>query len=347
MATESAPLDELSQDLQILQGKPRTPMGDALREFRRNRVAVGSVIFIILVVIVALFAPVFAPYHFSLQNTAFARAKVMTPYVITTDRYEVCHWQGTPLDFGCTVFILGSDGLGRDQLSRVVYGTRVSLAVAIVGSTVSLLIGLIYGTLSGFFGGRVDELMMRTADFLYAIPGIVIIILMQVYFKALTRQGAEGFMGVLIGWNKAMGGMLFLFVALGMLSWLGMARLARGQVLSQKRKEYVEAARSIGSGSSRIISRHLIPNIIGPLLVIETLAIPGYIATEAFLSFIGLGVDPPTPSWGAMIAEGAQGVKSNPHLVLVPGIALTLLTLAFNFMGDGVRDAIDPRVHGR
>lgn len=344
MAPESVSLDQLSQEFS---GKPRSPFNDAVREFRRNKIAIGSMIFVILVVIVALFAPVFSPYHYSLQNTAEGRAAMFEPYDITVDRFEQCHWAGTPLEFGCTVFIFGSDALGRDLLSRIVYGARVSLAVALVGSSVSILIGLIYGTVSGYVGGRTDELMMRIVDFLYAIPVLVLVILMQVYFKALTRQGAEGFAGVLIGWNKAMGGMLFLFIALGALNWLGMSRLARGQILSQKKKEYVEAAKAVGTTDTRIIFRHLIPNIIGPLVVVETLAIPGYIFTEAFLSFIGLGVDPPTPSWGALINEAQSGIRSNPHLVILPGLALTLLTLAFNLMGDGLRDAIDPRVHGR
>ncbi|NOZ73593.1 MAG: ABC transporter permease [Chloroflexi bacterium] len=347
MATESTSIDQLSDEFKPLTGRPRSPMSDAIREFKRNKVAVGSMVFVILVVLTAIFAPLLTPYHFALQNTSFARAKILEPYVITTDRYEQCHWKDTPLDFGCTVFIAGSDALGRDLWSRVVYGTRVSLAVALVASSVSLLIGLSYGTIAGYAGGRADEIMMRIVDFLYAVPVLVLIILMQVYFKALTRQGATGFAGVLISWNQALGGMLFLFIAMGALNWIGMARLSRGQVLSQKKKEYIEAAKSIGTSDTRIIFKHLIPNIIGPLVVIETLAIPGYIFTEATLSFIGLGVDPPTPSWGAMIAESTQGIRSNPHLVLIPGAALTLLTLAFNFMGDGLRDAIDPRTHNR
>jgi len=175
-----------------------------------------------------------------------------------------------------------------------------------------------------------------------------IIILMQVYFQALARQGVqEGLAGVLLGWNKSMGGLLFLFIAIGALNWIGMARLARGQVLSYKNKEFIEAAESVGASQTRIIFKHLMPNIFGPLLIAETLAIPGYIFTEAVLSFIGLGVNPPIPSWGSMISNGYSGIRSNPHLVLVPGIALTVLTLAFNFMGDGLRDAFDPRMRGK
>jgi oligopeptide transport system permease protein len=219
--------------------------------------------------------------------------------------------------------------------------------VAVVAATVSLVIGVIYGTISGYVGGRTDDTLMRIVDFLYAIPGLSIIILLQVYFKALSRQGATGIAGTLIDWNNALGGLLFLFIALGALNWIGTARLARGQVLTFKEREFVAAARAIGAGRRRIIFRHLVPSIIGPLLIIVSFAIPGYIFAEAALSFIGLGVNPPTPSWGSMILQGYQGLGSNPHLVLVPGLALTLLALAFNFMGNGLRDALDPRLYGR
>ena len=171
---------------------------------------------------------------------------------------------------------------------------------------------------------------------------------MSVYFKALARAGvSEGAAGFLIGLNQSMGGLLFLFIAIGALNWVGMARLARGQVLSYKEKEFVEAARALGATDNQIIFKHLMPNIVGPLLIAESLAIPGYIFAEAVLSFIGLGVDPPTPSWGAMINEGFSGLRSRPYLVLVPGIALSVFTLAFNFMGDGLRDAFDPRLRGK
>jgi oligopeptide transport system permease protein len=190
--------------------------------------------------------------------------------------------------------------------------------------------------------------MMRIVDFLYAVPLLPIIIIMTVYFKALARRGSTtGFTGFLIELNQAAGGLLFLFIAIGALNWIGMARLARGQVLSYKEKEFVEAARALGATDGQIIFKHLMPNIVGPLLIAESLAIPGYIFLEAVLSFIGLGVDPPTPSWGQMINEGFAGLRSNPHLVLVPGAALSLLTLAFNFMGDGLRDAFDPRLRGK
>jgi oligopeptide transport system permease protein len=330
-------------------GKGRSPLQDAMREFRRNRIAVGGTYFVLIICLMAIFAPLLTPYDFATQNLKNNRAEPMTGYDIDQEFAEKnCHWYNTPLEWGCTLSIAGSDTLGRDLWSRLVYGTRVSLSIAISAALVSLVIGSIYGTISGYAGGKVDNFMMRIVDFLYAIPLLPIIILMTVYFKALARQGVStGFMGTLIILNKATGGLLFVFIAIGALNWIGMSRLARGQVLSYKQKEFVEAARAVGAGNNHIIFKHLLPNVIGPLLIVESLALPGYIFLEAILSFIGLGVDPPTPSWGAMINEGLGGIRSKPFLVMFPGIALSLITLAFNFAGDGLRDAFDTRLRGR
>jgi ABC-type dipeptide/oligopeptide/nickel transport system permease subunit len=302
--------------------KERSPWGDAWYQLTRNRVAVGSLVFICLLILVALFAPVLAPYH-------FAEGSLEENYALPGDK-----------------FVAGADFMGRDILSRTIYGARVSVSVALVASLVSLLVGLTVGVISGYVGGRVDNIIMRIVDIIYAYPFIVFVILMQVYFKALSRRGGVGFAGTLIEMDSMTGGMLFVFIAIGLINWLQMARLARGQVLSYKEKEFVEAAHSIGASGGRIIFRHLVPNIIGPLIVAETLQIPTYIFLEAFLSFIGLGVNPPTPSWGAMISEGFKGLRSYPHLIAAPAIALCLTTLAFNFLGDGLRDALDPRLRG-
>ncbi|MQC27260.1 MAG: ABC transporter permease [Chloroflexi bacterium] len=332
----------------IAENKVRSPFDNAWREFRRNRLAIVGAVIVILTVVAAFVAPIITPYDYYTQNTRESRAKPLTGYNISETHAEECTWYGTPLEWGCAIYLTGSDALGRDLYSRMIYGTRVSLAVAFVGSTVALAVGIVLGTISGYFGGRVDNLIMRVVDFLYAIPLLPIIILMQVYFQALGRQGVtEGIAGSLLRLNQSMGGLLFLFIAIGVLNWIGMARLARGQVLAYKHKEFIEAAESVGSSQSRIIFKHLLPNIFGPLLIAETLAIPAYIFTEAILSFIGLGVNPPIPSWGSMINDGYAGIRSNSHLVLVPGIALTMLTLAFNFMGDGLRDAFDPKMRGR
>ncbi len=328
---------ELPQE-QTLVRKQRSLWEESFIRLIRNKVAVVSLLFVFVLAFVAAFANYVAPYDYAEQdlmanNSVPKWMLVILPanaenYVRITDKYP-----------------LGADHLGRDILSRVIYGARVSLSFAVVASMVSLLIGTLYGTISGYVGGRADDVMMRIVDFLYAFPFLVVVILLQTYFKALGRaSGMTGFGAKLLEINDSMGGMLFLFIAIGLINWIGMARIARGQVLSYKRKEFVEAAHAVGASNSRIIIKHLLPNIIGPLVVAETLAIPGYIFTEAFLSFIGLGVNPPTPSWGIMISEAVPALRSYPNQVLVPAVFLSLTTLAFNFLGDGLRDALDPRM---
>lgn len=303
--------------------KERSPWGDAWRQLVKNKLSVGSGIFLILLILVAIFADYIAPYH-------YAEGNLVDNYALPSAKYP-----------------LGADFLGRDVLSRTIYGAQVSLAVGFVGAFVSLIIGMTYGLISGYASPRVDNVMMRFVDFLYSMPILIFVILLQVFFKAISRQGTGGrFVQSLVAIDNAMGGMFFLFIAIGMLNWLGMARIMRGQVLSYKQKEFVEAARSIGASDSRIIFRHLLPNALGPCIVSETLAIPGYISLEAFLSFLGLGVNPPRPSWGGMISEGYIALRSYPHILFAPAAALTITILAFNFLGDGLRDAFDPRLRG-
>lgn len=314
---------ELSLGMRVAVRRERSPWMDALRELLKNRMAVAGGVFIILILAIAVGADFVAPYG-----------------------YAETHFKDNYAQPGATYW-LGADNLGRDILSRAIYGARVSLAVALVAGLVSLVIGLVYGLVAGYAGGRIDNLMMRVVDFIYGVPVVIVVVLMQVYFKALVQYGeAGGWIASLIALNDAFGGLLFVFIALGALNWIGMARIARGLVLSMKQKEFVEAARCVGGGTNRILFRHLLPNIIGTCIVNETLQIPGYILLESFLSFIGLGVNPPTPSWGIMIQEGYQALRSNPHVLVPPAAALTLTVLAFNFLGDGLRDAFDPRMHG-
>lgn len=327
--TATAKEQALAIDLQ--QGmvrKPRSPLYEAWVILVQNKLAVGSGIFLILLALVAIFAPFIAPEGVDEQK--LAENYTLPMYRDPTSKY-----------------LLGADRFGRDMLSRTIYGARVSLAVAIVASSVSLSIGLVYGLISGYFGGIVDTIMMRIVDILYGFPFLIFVILLQVYFKAVANHAETGSIAMpLIALDRQLGGMLFIFIALGALNWIGMSRIARGQVLSYKEKEFVEGARMIGASDMRIVFRHLLPNILGPCIISETLAIPGYIFTEAFLSFIGLGVNAPTPSWGIMINEGYRAMRSNPHVLWPPAIALVLTTLAFNFLGDGLRDAFDPRMKG-
>jgi oligopeptide transport system permease protein len=324
---------------------PRSYWGDAWYRMTRNRLAVFSLVFIGFLIVLALSADLLRSAGLiegiNDQHRGTSLASPMTCAIQQSN--------GQPYPAGAPQFcyVFGSDALGRDLLSRTIFGTRVSLLVAAVGALISLGVGVIYGVISGFYGGRVDNVMMRIVDFLYGIPSLVLVILFQTFFKSLELEDSPGIATGLIHLDRSMGGLFFLFIALGALSWINMARLARAEVLSQKGREYVDAARALGASNRHIIFVHLLPNITGPLIVAETLQIPGYIFTEAFLSFIGLGVEPPTPSWGSLISTGRSSMITLPALVLLPGIALALTTLSFNFLGDGLRDALDPHMRGR
>ncbi|NPV78241.1 MAG: ABC transporter permease [Anaerolineae bacterium] len=325
-------------------GQPLTQKGeslwkDALRRLIRNRAAVIGGIMILILYFFAIFAGVLAPYSYEKQTL--------------TDQNKVPQWlinvfpTMKPYAQVSENYLMGADYVGRDLFSRIVYGARVSLTVALIGPFISLLIGVTYGSISGFFGGRVDNIMMRLVDVLYAFPSLLFIILLMAFFRSTFSKPDPGtFSYALSQADARLGGMLFIFIGIGLTAWETMARLTRGQVLSVREKEFIEAARTIGATNWRIMFRHILPNIVGPLVVAETLAIPGYISTEAFLSFIGLGVNPPTPSWGAMISDGAQVVRTYPNQTLFPALALAITMFAFNFLGDGLRDALDPRLRG-
>jgi oligopeptide transport system permease protein len=264
------------------------------------------------------------------EDTLYVRAANEGGYVAQRNKYPI-----------------GADYLGRDLWSRLVYGARVSLLVALIGPLVSLLVGVPYGLISGYFGGRVDNWLMRFVDLMYAFPTLLLIILLMAFFRssaAATQPGTFVFaMGEL---DRNTGGMFFIFLGIGLTSWMGLARLTRGQVLSVREQEYVLAARAQGAGTTAIMRKHILPNVLGPIIISETLTIPTYIRYEAFLSFIGLGVNAPTPSWGNMISDGAAVLRDYPHEALFPALALFFIMFAFNFLGDGLRDALDPRLRG-
>jgi oligopeptide transport system permease protein len=326
MSVESKPLTTSGMPLTR---KRESLWQDALRRLVRNRAAVGGGAIIILLILMAVFAPLLAVKPFEVQ--------------VLLDQNKVPKWLVSifptmrPYAKFSTDYPLGADYVGRDLFSRIVYGSRVSLTVAFVGPLISLLIGVIYGSISGYFGGSVDNIMMRIVDILYAFPTLLFIILLMAFFRSTISNIQPGtFAYWLNQLDESVGGMLFIFIGIGLTAWQTTAR----------EKEFIEAAHTIGATDLRIMFRHILPNIAGPLIVAETLAIPGYISTEAFLSFIGLGVNPPTPSWGSMISDGSTAIRTYPNQAIFPALALAITMFAFNFLGDGLRDALDPRLRG-
>ena len=271
---------------------------DAFRRLIANRAAVASACILIILILAALFAPWIAPHSYSYQN----------------------------LDLGATPpsgeFLLGTDTLGRDLLSRILYGARVSLLVGFVATAVALVIGVSWGIIAGYFGGRIDSVMMRIVDVLSGLPFIIFIILLMVIF----------------GRN-----IWLLFMAIGAVEWLTMARIVRGQVITVKNQEYVMAAQAMGVPNLRLFVKHIFPNILGPIAVYATLTIPQVMLLEAFLSFLGLGVQPPMSSWGTLIRYGVESMEEYSWLLIYPGLTFTITLFALNFFGDGLRDALDPK----
>ncbi len=318
------------------QRRSRTLWQDTLQRLFRDPVVVICIAFLTLLIVIALFPSVFAtaPY----EQTNFPD-KFAAPGAIAAGGKLEGH-----------TYWMGADKLGRDIYSRLIYGTRVSMAVAFLGAGISFLIGLSYGLVAGYSRPRVDNVMMRIVDIIYAYPTLILIILLQVFLTALAQKDPAQMGAVerlLVDLDRSSGGLFFVFLAIGAVSWLNMARLTRGQVMHYKQQEFVQAAQIVGASNRRIMGRHLLPNVIGPCIVAETLAIPSYIYTEAFLSFIGLGVQPPMPSWGSMISDGYGALRTAPWLILFPALALSLTMFAFNFLGDAVRDALDPKLRDR
>jgi oligopeptide transport system permease protein len=272
--------------------------GDAWRRLRRNRLALVSTVFLVLLILVAIVAQFWTPYSYFAEGIA-------------------------PVYQGPTAqHLLGVDDLGRDILSRIMLGAQVSLKVGIGTQVIVIAVGVVVGLLAGFYRGIIDTIISTVINIFYGIPDLLVALVLV----------------LLLGRSLAI-----IIFAIAFTQWMNMARLVRGQTLALREREFVEAARAGGAKANRIIFRHILPNALGPMIVQATIGVPMAILFEAFLSFLGLGVPPPTPSWGAMAADGFHAIRISPHIVLAPAIALSLTLMAFNFLGDGLRDALDPR----
>jgi len=271
---------------------------DAWRRLSRNRLAVVGGAVVLFFALMAVFAPFVAPYKYWRQTEDILQGPTLR-------------------------HVFGTDDSGRDILTRVVYGSQVSMTVGIIAQVIVLVVGVTFGAVAGFYGKWVDQVIMRVTDVMFGLPDLLLILL----FVSLFGRSISN-----------------IFIAIGLTNWMTMARLVRGQILSLREKEFVEAARSVGVRDLPLIFKHLIPNTLGPVIVQLTFGIPQAIILEAFLSFLGLGTPPPFPSWGQMVADGRPFLESMPHVVVFPALAISVTLLAFNFLGDGLRDALDPRM---
>lgn len=307
---------------------------DGIRRLKKNKISMISLVVIVLVFILSFFVPQVYPYTYEQQIRGSENLAPM----------QYSEKELSAIDAGESVFphVLGTDNLGRDYAVRVMMGSRVSLTVGLVASCIILLIGSFYGSVAGFFGGWADMIMMRIVDMIYTVPDILIIVLLSVAFdqplKALAQQ--PGFQ-----WIQVVGvNLISIFVVFALLYWVGMARIVRSQILILKEQEYVTAARALGASSGHIIKKHLLTNCIGTLIVTTTLQIPSSIFTESFLSFLGLGVAAPMPSLGSLASAALNGLQSYPHRLFAPAVAISVIILSFNLLGDGLRDAFDPKL---
>jgi oligopeptide transport system permease protein len=325
LATEAPAAPALSE---LMAGRPpRSLWSNAWRQFRRNKLAMAGMVYLIFLAFVAVLAPVISP-HNPVQSDLRTAGKYRQAAWIETDN---------PKTTGDWSYPLGTDGNGRDVFSRLVYGTRISLVVGFIPMVVIMLVGIPIGLAAGFVGGAVDNFLMRLTDIVYAFPALLFFIIMQI------SLGDTPF-------GRLLNGLVLLFVTLSIINWTGVARLVRGDTLALKEKEFVEAARASGASANRMITRHILPNALGSIIVAGAFIVPGAIIAEAVLTYLGIGLRPdvsldaPFPtSWGQMIQAGQTAYRNQPWLLIAPSLAVALITLSFTFVGDGLRDALDPR----
>jgi len=315
---------------QVTQRESVSFFKDSMRRLARNKMAMLCLGVLIVITLIAIIVPYIYPYTYTKQDVT---AKHLAPF-------EYSRKEQARIAKGEDVFphIMGTDNLGRDYAIRVIYGTRISLLVGFISALIVVCIGIIYGSISGYFGGKVDLIMMRIVDIIYSLPDVLIVILLSVAIKDIISQSKNDLV-VRLG-----PGMISIFIVFGLLYWVSMARQVRGQVLSIKEQEYVLAARATGASAAHIIRKHMIPNCISVIIITAAMQIPSAIFTESFLSFVGMGVSMPMPSLGSLASEARSGLISYPHLLLFPAMSIFLIVLSFNLLGNGLRDAFDPKL---
>lgn len=318
-----------------------TAFKDGLRRFRRNKVAMVSFWIIVLITVAAIVIPFVWPYGYA-QSLGMTPGKPVDSSFNNLAPFEYSTSEQARIEAGESVFphIFGTDSAGRDYFIRVVYGTRISLAVGFFASIIVLVIGLLIGSISGYFGGIVDTILMRIVDIIYSLPDMLMVILLASVLKVRLSDALEGTVLQSIGSN-----IIALFIIFALLYWVSMARLVRGQILSLREQEYVLAAKASGAKGGWIIRKHLLPNCISVIIISTCLQIPSAIFTESYLSFLGLGVNAPMPSLGSLASDALNGITTYPYRLVIPAVVISLIVLSLNLFGDGLRDAFDPKLN--
>ena len=333
---EAASEEEKAQA--IVMRESTTFFKDGMRKLRKNPLAMGSLVVLVLIILLIVIAPKIVPYSYDQMITVDGKrdktAKNLAPFTYSKNEQAA-------IEKGENIFphIFGTDELCRDYFMRVIYGTRVSLSVGLFASLIVLVIGLFYGSISGYAGGKVDIVMMRIVDIIYSLPDTLMVILLSVILSTVLNDKLQGTIFQKLGVN-----MISLFIVFGLLYWVGMARLVRGQILTIKNNEYILAAKALGSGSARIILKHILPNCMSVIFISTALQVPSAIFTESYLSFIGLGVQAPMPSLGSLANAARGGLSSYPYKLIFPAVMICLIVLSCNLLGDGLRDAFDPKL---
>ena len=333
------PASDKEKEYMVQMRPASTFFKDGVKRLLKNKVATVSFFVIVAIVLVSIFLPIFWPYGYDQQlgNTLYgvdASYNNLAPFEYGETELE-------RIEAGEKVFphIFGTDSLGRDYFIRIVYGTRISLTVGFFASIIVLVVGMLIGSISGYFGGKVDLIIMRLVDVIYSLPDMLMVILLATVLQQTLGPALEGTPLERIGTN-----IISLFIVFALLYWVSMSRLIRGQILSLREQEYVLASKAAGAKGAWIIRKHLLPNSISVIIISTALQIPNAIFTESYLSFLGLGVNAPMPSLGSLASDALNGIESYPYLLVIPAIVISLIVLSLNLLGDGLRDAFDPKL---